>query len=86
MKMPKIFLYCLILLFFSHVLLVQVLQSYSSTEMIIAWKNFHFISSEKSDFHMDNNLSTIVHELTYVYVDIALSWWDIATNIYELVY
>ena len=41
---------CFVLIkLFSH-----VLQLYNSTDMLIAWKNFHFISS---DFHMVINLS-----------------------------
>ena len=30
----------------------QVVQTFSSTDMGTAWKNYHFILSERSDFHM----------------------------------
>ena len=36
---------------------------YSSTDMVTAWKNSHFILSERSDFHMVDYLSIAVHVL-----------------------
>ena len=32
--------------------------------MTTAWKNSHFISSERSDFQMVDNLSTVLHALS----------------------
>ena len=44
--------------FFSrHFIKVQVVQQQSSSDMAIAWKNSHFILSERSDSHMVKNQS-----------------------------
>ena len=53
---------------------VQVVHSYSSTDMATDWKKFCFILSERSDFHMIDNLSKAVHafamhNLTLISVD-----------------
>ena len=42
---------------------VQVVQPYNSTDMAIAWKNPHFISSERSYFLMTVSLSLAFHAL-----------------------
>ena len=43
---------------------VQVVQSYSSTDKATAWKNSCFILSERLDFHLvNNNLSIAIHTL-----------------------
>ena len=43
------------------------MQSYNSTDMAAAWKNFHFILSERSDFYTDVNQSISIHALpTYM--------------------
>ena len=48
------------LVFFRCFIKIQVLQTYSSTNTT-AWKNFCFILSKKSDFHMVIKLSIAVH-------------------------
>ena len=50
-----------------------------------AWKNFHFVLSDRSDFHMIDSLSIAVHTFYYLYTDIPFSTWDIATQVCELV-
>ena len=35
--------------------------SYSSADMVTAWKNSHFILSVRVDFHMIDNLSKAAH-------------------------
>ena len=57
--------------FFSHFVWVHLVQLHCSTDTATAWENSHFILSERSDFHM---------------VDITFNRWDIATEVYELVY
>ena len=41
---------------------------------------------QKSNFHIVDNQSITVHTLPMCNVDIAFSQWDIATEVYELVY
>ena len=50
-------------LFSRHLFKVQVVQTYSSSDMVTSWKNFNFILSERSDFYMVVNLSIAVHVL-----------------------
>ena len=38
-----------------------MMQQYSSIDMAIALKNSYFILSERSDFHMINNLLIEIH-------------------------
>ena len=40
---------------------VHVVHPYSSMDTITAWKKMHFISSDKSDFHMTDKLTIAVH-------------------------
>ena len=37
------------------------MQLYNSTDTATAWKNSRFILSEKSDFHIVDNLSIAIH-------------------------
>ena len=48
---------------FSPIIRVQVMPVYSSTDTTIAWKDFFYISSGRSDFHAVNNLLIAVHVL-----------------------
>ena len=48
-------------LFFMHFATIQVVSPYSSTDIVTAWKKFRFILSERSDFHMIDNLGIAVH-------------------------
>ena len=58
---------CIILVYFpssffsKHFIRVQVMQPYSSTDISTAWKNKHFILSEKSNYNMAVNLSMVDH-------------------------
>ena len=52
------------------ILLVQVVQPYSSTDT--AWNISHFILSERSDVHIVVKLSVVVYTLL-MYVEIAFS-------------
>ena len=48
--------------FFSiHLVSVHVLHPYSRIDMTAAWKKYHSILSDKSDFHMYNNLLIAIH-------------------------
>ena len=48
--------------FFSiHLVSVHVVHPYSSMNMTAAWKRLRFILSNRSDFHMINNLSIAFH-------------------------
>ena len=40
---------------------VHVVHPYSSLDMTVAWKEFHFILSDRSDLHMTDSLSIAVH-------------------------
>ena len=70
------------LAFSPSILLVQVVQPYSSTDMATASKNSHFI--RRSDFH-DNQSVSYNQCFSYAYIDIAFNRCDIATKVYELV-
>ena len=43
---------------------VHMVHPYSSTVIATAWKKSHFILSDRSDFHMINNLLIAVHTFT----------------------
>ena len=62
------------------------MQVYNSTDMVTAWKNFHYILSKWLDFHIIDCLSMTVDVFFYVYVHFAFDWWDIATEVCEMVY
>ena len=40
---------------------IHVVHPYSSIDIVIAWKKSHLILSDRSDFHMINNLSIAVY-------------------------
>ena len=54
-----------IYVFSRHFIKVQVVQPYNSTDTATAWKNSHFILSERSDFYLVVNLSiaALLHSL-----------------------
>ena len=56
---------------------VQVVQSFSSTDMVTQWKNSHFIFTEKLDFYMVDDLSIAVYALP-LWMWTYFSRWDIA--------
>ena len=48
----------------------EMMQPYSNTDMTTAWKNSHFIVSERSNFHMNVLPFNDSPYLTYAYIDI----------------
>ena len=64
--------------FFSkHLIKVQLMQPYNSTDMATAWNNSCFILSERLDFHVVVKLSIVVHAFPMHmlrYVDIDEIW------------
>ena len=61
------------LFFFSrHFVILQLLQTNSSTHTVTAWMNSHFILSERLDFHTIDNLSIALNGFL-IYIDIAFS-------------
>ena len=61
-------LYFFHLVFYSmHFIRVQVVQLYSSTETVTVWKNYFFISPERSEFH--KIMLLLIRVLTSLSVD-----------------
>ena len=54
---PSIFVLFPSRFFSMHFVNIHEVHPYSSTDTAIAWKKSHFILSEKSDFHITDNLS-----------------------------
>ena len=52
---------------------VQLVQLYSSIDTDTAWKNSHFILSERSDFHIIQNTSIAIQAFSMHMWDIAFS-------------
>ena len=63
---------------FKNFIKVQVVQLYASNELDV-------LIHQRSDFHIVNNVSIVVHVL-HVCVDITFSRWNMATEVYELVF
>ena len=81
LKQQVAFLCCSHIVFFSiHFVRIQLVHPYSSIDTATAWKKSYFILSGRSDFHMIDNLSIIVHTfsmciLTSLSVDEILLLW-----------
>ena len=50
--------------FFIYLVSIHVVHPYSRIDMAAAWKKLRFILSDRSDFHMIDNLSIAVHDFT----------------------
>ena len=58
---PRILVQFPFIFFFLRFVSVHVVHPYSRIDTIAAWKKLHFSLSDKSDFHMIDNLSIVVH-------------------------
>ena len=55
------------MLFLIHLVKVHVVHPYSSMDTTAAWKKFRLISSDRSDSHMTDSLSSDIHALLVTY-------------------
>ena len=65
--------------FFSlYFIKIKVVQLYNSSDAGTAQKNSHFVSLERSNFYMVDNMLIVIYD---EYVNISFSRWDIANKV-----